>query len=72
MPKLPVVTPKKIITLLKKHGFQLDHTTGSHYIFYHPISQRRTTVSYHAKDLPKGTLYAILEQAGISLDNLFK
>jgi predicted RNA binding protein YcfA (HicA-like mRNA interferase family) len=66
MPKIGSLTSKKIINLLKKNGFQLDHTTGSHFIFYHPQKKLRVTVPYHSKDLPKGTLIAILKQAGIS------
>ena len=65
MPKTQVLTPKKIIIILKKHGFLLDHATGSHFIFYHPVSRRRVTVPYHSKDLPKGTLRSILKQADI-------
>jgi predicted RNA binding protein YcfA (HicA-like mRNA interferase family) len=29
MPKLPVLSPKKLIKILEKLGFQLDHITGS-------------------------------------------
>ncbi|MBI2484028.1 type II toxin-antitoxin system HicA family toxin [Candidatus Uhrbacteria bacterium] len=67
MPKTPRLTPRKLIQLLKKNGFLLDHTTGSHYIFYHPITGRRVTVPYHAKDIPIGTLHSILRQAEISI-----
>lgn len=67
MSKTPRLTPRKLIQLLKKHGFLLDHTTGSHYIFYHPLMGRRVTVPYHTKDIPIGTLHAILRQAEISL-----
>ncbi len=70
MLKLPALTSKKVIKLLKINGFQLDHSTGSHFIFYHPVSHKRVTVPYHKKDLPKGTLLAILRQAGISKNNL--
>ncbi len=70
MPKLPAITSKKIIAILRHRGFVLDHVTGSHYIFYHPTMKRRVTVPYHKKDLPKGTLSEILEQAGINRDEL--
>lgn len=70
MPKLPSITPKKVIALLKRNGFLLDHTTGSHYIFYNPESKKRATVAHHTKDLPKGTLRAILKQAGLSEHDL--
>ena len=66
MPNLPVLTPKKLIRILEKLGFQLDHTTGSHFVFYHSASRRRTVVPCHAKDLPKGTVLSILRQAGIT------
>ena len=51
--------------ILKQRGFILDHTTGAHYIFYNTARDRHVTVPYHAKDLPKGTLLAILDQAGL-------
>lgn len=70
MPKLPRLTPRAVIAILKRHGFRLDHTTGSHYIFYHPRTKRRVTVAYHAGDLPTGTLRSILKQAGISETDL--
>ena len=65
MPKLPRLTPRKVIKILKQHGFQLDHTTGSHYVFFHPMTKKRVIVAYHSKDIPSGTLHAILKQAGI-------
>jgi len=70
MPKLPSQTPKQIIALLKQKGFVLDHTTGSHYIFYYQDAKRRVTVPFHRKDLPIGTLRSILKQAGVSPNEL--
>ncbi|KKU81769.1 MAG: hypothetical protein UY07_C0009G0006 [Parcubacteria group bacterium GW2011_GWA1_47_8] len=32
MPKLPAITPKKLLKMLAKAGFEIDHTTGGHYI----------------------------------------
>lgn len=72
MPKLLVLTPKKLIKMLEKIGFQLDHKTGSHFVFYHPLDKRRVIVSYHTKDLPKGTLLSIIKQAGITKEELEK
>ena len=68
MPKLPNWTSKQLIKFLKRNGFVLDHSTGSHYIFYHPSTKKRAVVPYHASSLSKGTLRAILRQAGISKD----
>lgn len=70
MPKLPRLTPRKVIAILKRHGFRLDHATGSRYVFYHPETKRRAMIAYHAKDLPLGTLRSILKEAGIFADDL--
>jgi len=54
MPKLPAVKPRQIIRFLEKNGFILDHTSGSHFIFYNPASRRRAVVPSHNRDMPKG------------------
>jgi len=66
MPKLAGITPKKLVKILKELGFKLDHTTGSHFIFYQPATKRRAVVPVHTKDLPRGTLMSILREAGIT------
>ncbi len=66
MPKLPSISPRKLIKILKLLGFELDHSTGSHFIFYHPKTKKRAVVPYHVKDLPKGTIMSILKEAGVS------
>jgi predicted RNA binding protein YcfA (HicA-like mRNA interferase family) len=70
MAKLPSLTPQQVIKLLEKKGFVLDRSKGSHRMYYHPETKRRTMVAFHRKDLPKGTLNEILRQAGISPEEL--
>jgi predicted RNA binding protein YcfA (HicA-like mRNA interferase family) len=65
LPKLPTLTPRKVIKILEKHGFELDHSSGSHMVFYNAEKSRRVVVPYHRKDIPRGTLLSILKQAGI-------
>lgn len=65
-------TPREIIKALKHKGFEIDHITGSHYIFLHPDNNRRVVVPYRNQDLPKGTFLSILKQAGISKKELDK
>ncbi|MBU4299157.1 type II toxin-antitoxin system HicA family toxin [Patescibacteria group bacterium] len=72
MPKLPVITSKKLVKILKELGFKLDHTTGSHFIFYQPAVKRRAVVPIHSKDLPKGTLMSILRETGINKEEFEK
>jgi predicted RNA binding protein YcfA (HicA-like mRNA interferase family) len=70
MPKLPAVKPRQIRRFLENNGFILDHTSGSHLIFYNPISRRRAVVPQHNRDMPKGTLMSLLREAGFSREEL--
>lgn len=75
MPKLPSITSKKLIKILKSFGFHLDHSSGSHFVFYNPKTKKRAVVPYHTQDLPKGTVMNILREAGITrrqLEDLLK
>lgn len=70
MTKAPSLTPDEIIRLLKKHGFELVRTKGSHQIHKNGANGKMTIVPMHKRDLPKGTMLAILKQAGIDKDEL--
>lgn len=70
MPK--IYTPKEVIRKLKRLGFVEDRQSGSHKIFYHPEIKNRTVVPYHLKELPKGTLSAILREANILREDFDK
>ena len=70
MSRLPNLNARKILRILKRNGFVIDHTTGSHYALYHPQSGRYATVPYHTSNLPKGTVASILKQAGLSPDDI--
>jgi predicted RNA binding protein YcfA (HicA-like mRNA interferase family) len=70
MPKLPAVKPREVIRFLERNGFVLDHASGSHFIYYHPLSKRRAVVPKHNHDVPKGTLASLLREAGFSREDL--
>jgi predicted RNA binding protein YcfA (HicA-like mRNA interferase family) len=57
-----------VIEKLRRAGFVFDRQAkGSHEIWYHPATTRRTVIPNHpGTTMPKGTLRAILRQAGIS------
>ena len=60
---------REIIKRLKKFGFAFDRqAAGSHEIWYNPASGRYTTIPNHPGNMPEGTLRAIIQQAGISVD----
>src|SRR6266704_4043141 len=41
MPRLPAVKPREVVQFLERNGFVLDRVTGSHFIYYHPLTKRR-------------------------------
>jgi len=68
MKKLPAFTVREVIKKLKKAGFGFDRQAkGSHEIWYNPTTKRRTTIPNHpGVDIPKGTLKAIIKEAGLT------
>jgi len=72
MPKLLNISAGKFIKFLSQNGFLLDHTTGSHFIYFNPSTKRRVTIPKHNKDLPKGTIMSILKESGLSKDDLLR
>ncbi|MBU2524388.1 type II toxin-antitoxin system HicA family toxin [Patescibacteria group bacterium] len=61
------LTPSKLIKLLRKHGFVFSRQSGSHAIFKNEQKNLKVVVPIHNKDIPKGTLCAILKDADIQL-----
>jgi predicted RNA binding protein YcfA (HicA-like mRNA interferase family) len=68
--KLPAVTPKQLIRVLERKGWQVDRIRGSHHILTHREQQRVLVVPMHNRDLKIGTVTTILRNAGISRDEL--
>lgn len=70
MRKLPSLSGNQLCKALAKVGYEIDHQTGSHIILRNEMPpHRRLTVPNH-REIAKGTLRAILRQAGISDDEL--
>ena len=70
--RLPVVSGKAVLRALQKAGFAVRKIRGSHHVLTHagpPL--RMVSVPVHGnRPLPPGTLSAILDQSGLSLDDL--
>lgn len=72
MSKLPVVSGKQTCKILEKIGFLVDHQTGSHIILRNKRPPyRRLTIPNH-KEIAKGTLRAVIRQAGITVEEFVK
>ena len=64
MSRLPVCSGQEAIRAFEKLGYPVDHQTGSHIILRHP-QMRRLTLPNH-RELAKGTLRALIREAGLS------
>ena len=68
MSRLPVVSGAELCKILARKGYVIDHQKGSHIILRQvDFPYHRLSVPNH-KELPKGTLRAILKQAGLTVD----
>jgi predicted RNA binding protein YcfA (HicA-like mRNA interferase family) len=60
---------RDIVRKLKRLGWGFDRqAAGSHEIWRHAESGKKTTIPNHPGDMPKGTLRAILREGGIDPD----
>jgi predicted RNA binding protein YcfA (HicA-like mRNA interferase family) len=57
---------REVIRLLEENGWVLDRTSGGHRQFVHPERSGLITVAGNlGRDMPPGTLNAILKAAGL-------
>ena len=56
---------KDLLKELKKDGWVEKEQKGSHLQLIHPLKMGKVTLPIHSGDIPKGTLNAILKQAGL-------
>jgi predicted RNA binding protein YcfA (HicA-like mRNA interferase family) len=63
---------RELCRTLRKIGYSVDHQTGSHIILRSENPpHRRLTVPNH-KEIAKGTLRAIIREAGLTLSEFVK
>lgn len=73
MSKLPSTTSADLLRIVKKLGFVEQRQKGSHLHLKRIADNKRITIPIHGgRDIPKGTLAAILKDAGISSDEFLK
>lgn len=68
--KLPAVKPKDFIKRIERLGFVHQRTTGSHMIYKDSKTGSRANVPFHLREIPKGTLLAILRESGIKREDI--
>jgi len=67
MSKLPVISGRKCVRALEQAGFYLKRQTGSHMILRRDEPFAQIVVPDH-KIIDRGTLRAIIRQAGLNVD----
>jgi predicted RNA binding protein YcfA (HicA-like mRNA interferase family) len=70
MSNVPSLAPKELAKILLKRGFVLVRIHGSHHYFINPETNKIAVIPMHCKDMPKGTLHAILRQVGIDRNEI--
>lgn len=69
MTRLPALKPLDVVRAFEKMGYRKHRQKGSHLIMVNdknPYCQ--PMIPIHAKNLKKGTLRAIIRQAGLTVD----
>lgn len=72
MAKLPILKSKELVKVLNKMGFFEFHRVGSHVQLKHTDGRRTTIAIHRGKDIPRGTLKAIIDDLGISTKDFVK
>ena len=66
MPDFPIISGKRLLAILQKHGFEFVRQKGSHARVASADGKCKTVIPIHAnRDLPIGTLKNILEDLDI-------
>ena len=73
MPNYPVISGKKLISILESLGFEVTRINGSHHRLKHPDGRITTVPVHQNQDLPKGLLRKIVkEDLQMEFEDLFK
>lgn len=61
---------RQVVERLRRLGFAFDRPgPGSHEVWRNGATGRKVTLPHHSRDMPEGTLRAILRQAQIEVDD---
>ena len=73
MAKLPVLSGKELVKILSALGYQPVRTRGSHMVLVKKDEKGKKTIPVpNHRELAKGTLKAIMRQAGLKRDELLE
>ncbi len=68
----PRLTPDEVIAILRRGGFKMTGSSGSHQKWRNSVTGKQVIVPYHrGRILPLGTMRAIIEGSGLEKDQWF-
>jgi predicted RNA binding protein YcfA (HicA-like mRNA interferase family) len=67
---LPVLSGRQLVKVLGKLGYAVDRQRGSHIILRHTKPPHRRLVVPDHDEIAKGTLRALLRDAGLTVEDL--
>jgi predicted RNA binding protein YcfA (HicA-like mRNA interferase family) len=65
--KLPSISGREAVKAFQRLGYEIDHQTGSHIILRHVKPPYRRLAVLSHKEVAKGTLRALIRQAGLTV-----
>lgn len=68
MSVLPRISGRKAVKALLRIGYEKDRQTGSHIVLRHIDPPHRRLVVPDHREIAKGTLRAIVREAGLTVD----
>lgn len=71
MTKLPVLSYRELAKKLRRAGFEYVRT-GRHEVYYDKSKNLTIPIPHHSGDVPKGLLRAIINQAGLTVEEFVK
>ena len=72
MSRLPRVSGREVVKALESAGYEFDRQRGSHIVLRQGVEPRRRLVVPDHKKLSRGTLRAIIRQAGLTVEEFIE
>lgn len=69
-PKLPRATAAELLRALQRDGWEVVRQRGSHVLLEHPTKPGLVVVPHHRGEVRTGTLKSIMDDAGLTPDDL--
>lgn len=71
MPQVPLITPKEVIKVFEKFGWEVARQKGSHIIMTKAGNIATLSIPNH-KQVARGTLRSLIVKSGLSIEQFIK